>query len=132
MKKALLITLSVIVVLGLFAGVGLVGYRFGFSQGLQTSANGPARFGDRFPQFDRPLQPRLYDRDFNRGFPPGHPLMMQRGRFGFFAPLAFLWRIAVIGLVIWFAYWLFTRSGWQITRRQTQKTDADSTEQAGN
>jgi hypothetical protein len=36
--------------------------------------------------------------------------------FGFFSPILFLGRIAVLGLVLWFIYWLFTRSGWHLTR----------------
>jgi hypothetical protein len=40
-----------------------------------------------------------------------------RGGMGFFSPFMFLGRILFWGLVIWFAYWLFTRSGWPLTRK---------------
>ena len=54
------------------------------------------------------------DRGFSRGFGPGGFGM--RGGMGFFAPLMFLGRILFWGLVIWFAYWLFTKSGWKLSR----------------
>jgi len=51
--------------------------------------------------------------------------MMGRGGFGSFSPFHFIWNIVVLGLVIWFAYWLFTKSGWQISRKAetTEKTE---------
>jgi hypothetical protein len=44
------------------------------------------------------------------------------GGFGFFRPLLFLVQIAVIGFIVWFFYWLITRSGWRLTRT-TQTTE---------
>ena len=41
--------------------------------------------------------------------------MMGMG-FGIFSLFGLLARIAVFALIIWFVYWLFTRSGWQLTR----------------
>jgi hypothetical protein len=135
MKKVLLTLLAVVVVLGLFAAIGFVGYRFGYAQGIQATADGqtpdfrpfdgmgPNRmpmqnFGDRF------------DRNFDRGFGSGGFPM--RG-FGFF-PLIFIGQIAVLALIVWFVYWLFTRSGWQLTRTvqtveaQPKPTDAEAKE----
>jgi hypothetical protein len=69
-------------------------------------------FGDRF------------DRAFHRG-PGGFPM---RG-FGFFAPLGFLGQLLVLALIVWFVYWLFTRSGWRLTRTvQTVETQPKSTD----
>jgi len=39
--------------------------------------------------------------------------------FGLFGLFGFLFRIAVFGLVIWLICWLFTRSGWRLTRTVT-------------
>jgi hypothetical protein len=122
MKRVLLTLLGAILVIGALAGTGFAGYRIGFNQGAQISANGdvplparPDRFGPHempFHQFDRE-----FDRGFNRGFPHGGFRMMRRG-FGFFSPFMFLGQIAFWGLVILLIYWLFTRSGWTITRTQ--------------
>jgi hypothetical protein len=36
--------------------------------------------------------------------------------FGFFSPLLFLAQIAILVLIVGLVYWLFTRSGWRLTR----------------
>lgn len=127
MKKVLLTLLTIVVVLGLFAAVGFAGYRIGLIRGAQITANGDAPNPQLRPfnNFDRggmPL-PRFGDdlgrgRGFGmRGFP-----MMGMG-FGAFSLFAFLVRIAVFALIIWFIYWLFSRSGWRLTRTvQTTET----------
>jgi hypothetical protein len=123
MKKVLLTLLAAILIIGALAGAGYAGYHIGFRQGAQQIlANGdaplPAR-PDRFGPGEIPFQSfdRDFDRGFNREFPRGGFRMMQRG-FGFFSPFMFLGQIAIWGLLILFAYWLFTRSGWQLTRTQ--------------
>jgi hypothetical protein len=73
--------------------------------------------------------------DFGRGF--DHYSMMRPGGFngrnmGFFSPLRSLWNIALLGLVIWFAYWLFTKSGWQLSRKIDATVKPDSTDPEGN
>jgi len=122
MKKVLLTLLVVVVALGLFAAVGYTGYRFGFAQGMQTTASGDTvRPGLRpFDEFGRRGMDRFgMDRDFLRGVRPGGFRM--RG-FGFFSPLMFLGRVAILALLVWFVYWLFTRSGWRLTRTQAVQT----------
>lgn len=120
MKKVLLTLLTVVVVLGLFAAVGFAGYRIGFMRGAQITANGDAPNPQLrpFDNFERRAMPRFGD-DFGRGFGRGFGMrgfpMMGMG-FGVFSLFAFLVRIAVFALVIWFIYWLFTRSGWRLTR----------------
>jgi hypothetical protein len=124
MKKVLLTLVAVVLGLGLFAAVGYTGYRFGYAQGVQTAINGdPAQPGLRlFDDFGRRGVPNLrdrFERDFQRGFGPvGFPM---RG-FGFFSPLRFLVQIAVLGLIVWLVYWLFTRSGWRLTRTPSVPT----------
>ena len=60
--------------------------------------------------------------DFERGF---HREFGMRGvpgmGFGFFSPLMFLGRIAILALIVWFIYWLFTRSGWRLTRELSRQ-----------
>ena len=118
MKKILLTLLVVILALGLFAAVGYTGYRLGYAQGVQTAATGDtAQPGLRpFDDFGRRGIPNLgdrFERDFHRGVGPGGFPM--RG-FGFFSPLRFLVQVAVLALLVGFVYWLFTRSGWRLTR----------------
>ncbi len=118
MRKVLLGLLTVIVVLGLFAATGYAGYRFGYAQGIQVTANGDnVRPGlhpfDGFGPRRMPMQRFNLERGLGRG---GFPMM----RFGFFAPLMFLGRIILLVLIILFVYWLFTRSGWRLTRQPTE------------
>jgi len=142
MKKVLLTLLTVIVVLGLFAATGYAGYRFGFARGTQITANGnntnPTPRLRPFDNLDRPGMPmQNFGDDFGRGTRRGFGMrgfpMMGMG-FGFFSPLMFLGRIAVFALIIWFVYWLFTRSGWQLTRTvqttapQSQPTEPETKE----
>jgi len=138
MKRVLLTLLTVVVVLGLFAVAGYAGYRMGYMRGAQITANGnvPNPQIRPFGNFDRrgPL-PRNFGDDFGpglrRGFRFGGFPMMGMG-FGIFSLFGFLMRIAVFGLIIWFAYWLFTRSGWRLTRTvqtvQTTETQPRPTE----
>jgi len=120
MKKVLLTLLTVVVVLGLFAATGYAGYRIGIMRGAQITANGgiPNPQLRPFDNFDRRGMPNGGD-DFGRGLRRGFGMrgfpMMGMG-FGLFSLFMFLARIAVFALIIWFIYWLFTRSGWQLTR----------------
>jgi flagellar basal body-associated protein FliL len=126
MKKVLLTLLAVVIVLGLFAAVGLTGYRFGYVQGAQRAADRQRpelRAFDEMGPNRMPMQNfgNRFDRDFGRGFGPGGFPM--RG-FGFF-PLMFLGRIAILALIVGFVYWLFTHSGWRLTRT-VQPVEAQS------
>jgi hypothetical protein len=135
MKKVLLTLLTVIVVLGLFAATGYAGYRFGFARGAQITANGNPS-GPQLRPFDnldrRGMPMRNFGDDFGRGLRRGFGMrgfpMMGMG-FGFFSPFMFLGRIIVFALIIWFIYWLFTRSGWRLTRTvQTTQPDPQPAE----
>lgn len=127
MKRVLLTLLTIVVVLGLFAATGYAGYRIGYMRGAQITANNgtpnqqtPNQQVRPFGNFDRrgPL-PRGFGDGFGRGplrpFRFGGFPMLGMG-FGIFGLFGFLVRIAVFGLIIWFIYWLFTRSGWRLTR----------------
>lgn len=126
MKKVLLTLFTIVLVLGLFAATGYAGYRFGYMRGAQITANAGSPNGVPNPQlrpfdnFDRRGMPmRNFGDDFGRGLRRGFGMrgfpMMGMG-FGFFSPLMFLGRIVVFALIVWFIYWLFTRSGWHFTR----------------
>jgi len=132
MKKVLLTILALIVVLGLFAATGYAGYRFGYVQGAQLTASGDAPqrrpFDDVGP---RGMPMHNFGREIERGFNRGlRPDGFRRMGFGFFSPILFLGRIALWGLVLWLIYWLFTRSGWRLTRTPqvavTTPPDAES------
>ncbi|NWG33309.1 MAG: hypothetical protein HXY42_02620 [Chloroflexi bacterium] len=126
MKKVLLTILAVIVIVGALAGVGFAGYRIGYVQG--AAANGNAPF---FARPDR-MNPNMpgFRRDFGMWRQPYHAPMMGGGGFGFsfFTPFRFLWNIAVLALIIWFVYWLFTQSGWRITRQTNSESPAAKTD----
>ena len=116
MKRILLTLLGLVLVLGLFAATGYAGYRFGYAKGAQATANGDTlpRVPElrRFDHFGPRHMPNFGpDREFHRGF----PLI----GFGFF-PLMFLGRLIMLALMILFVFWLFTRSGWRLTRQTTE------------
>ena len=128
MRKVLLTLLAVLVILGVIGAAGFAGYRFGYARGAQATAEGgipgPRPFDrivpDRLPdRFDR-------DRGFERGFGMrGHPMM----GFGVFPLVRFLTQIAVLALIAGFVYWLFTRSGWRLTRETTPPAQPAQTAQ---
>jgi uncharacterized membrane protein len=133
MKKFLLTFIAVIVVVGALAGVGFAGYRMGYAQG--AGASGDAPFFDRFER----MHPNFVPMPGNRNFGPGgydlfyrHP-MMGRGLFGinFFSPLRILWNIAILALIVWFVFWLFTKSGWRIVRQNSTEPTASSEKTEG-
>jgi hypothetical protein len=114
MRKILLTLLGVVLIVGVTAAAGFTAYRFGYAQGVRVTANRErpgARPFERIGPERMPLH--AFGDRFDRGFGP-HGFGM-RG-FRFFAPLRFLGQILVLGLIVLFAYWLFTRSGWQLTR----------------
>ena len=132
MKKVLLTLLAVVLILGLLGAAGFAGYRFGYMRGAQTTAKAVAPNGNPNPQprpfdnFDRRGMPgHNFGDDFGRGFHRefrfGGSPMMGMG-FGFFGLFGFFIRIAVFALIIWFIYWLFTRSGWRLTRQPIEST----------
>jgi hypothetical protein len=114
MKKVLLTLLGIIVVVGVLAGAGFAGYRFGYMRGATATADGTAFVPWKMPMhnFDKNFNPqgmpmhnfgRGNDRDFNRGFGPG-------GHGGFFSLL----RLVILGVIIWLAYKLVKNSGWKL------------------
>ena len=115
MKKVLLTLLAVIVIVGALAGAGYTGYRIGYNHGATASGNFP--FFGCAEHMNPNLMPH-FNRDFGFHMQPFHSPMMGRGGFGFsfFSPFRLLWNAAILALVIWFVYWLFTKSGWRITR----------------
>ena len=130
MKRILLTLLAIVVVLGLFAMTGYTGYRMGYAQGIEREAKGEA---PEFRPFERmgpgrmPMQEFGFGRGFHREFRPGGFPMMG---FGLFPLFGFLWRVAILALIVGLAYWLFTRSGWQLTRTQTTQTVETQTKPA--
>jgi len=136
MKKWILGIVITILALAALAGAGFAGYRIGFVQGARVTQavrtpnnNVVPPFANRSNRYNQNNMPQFHpwtnDRNFGPGFAPNRFPVMRMGRgfgFFFFPPLQFLWHILLLGLVIWFLYWLFTKSGWQITRTN-QSTD---------
>lgn len=135
MKKVLLTLLAMIVIIGALAGAGYWGYRIGYANGA-TGSDNEQFFGRSFHMNPNQMPFHRNDEGFNRGFDRGFGFnqnpMMRPGRYqsigmgySYFSPLHVVWNIAVLALIAWFIYWLFTKSGWQITR--TTPKDPEST-----
>ena len=129
MKKVILTLLGIIVVLGLFAAAGFAGYRLGFAQGARLIGNATrpqqpqqVRPFDNFGPRGMPMRP--FGNDFGRGIRRGFGGFPMMGFF--FGPLRLLVPLLVLALFVWFIYWLFTRSGWQLVRT-TQTTTTTPT-----
>jgi hypothetical protein len=112
----------------LFAVTGYTGYRLGFARGAQASVNGDEiprpglRPFDEFGPRGMPGRDFQFDREFQRGFGMHE---FPKMRFGFFSPFMFLGQILLLALLAGLVYWLFTRSGWRLTRTaQTTETPA--------
>jgi hypothetical protein len=117
MKRILLTLLVIIVVLGLFGAAGYTGYRYGYAQGAQVTASGETPQLRPFDDFNpRGMRGFGIDRGFAQDFGRGRFPMMG---FGFFSPWRWLGPLALLALVL-FVYWLFTRSGWRLTRQTTE------------
>ena len=138
MKKVLLTLLGIIVVLGVLAGAGFVGYRIGYRQATARAITVTKGTAQLPPQnFNRNLGPQNmpmmrnfgngFERGFNRGMGPGGFGMMSRGRgFGFFGPLQFLLHVAIWALVIWAIYIVIKGSGWRLTRQPAQSAKVET------
>jgi hypothetical protein len=123
MKKFLLTLLAIVLILGVLAGAGFVGYRFGYRQGALAASPSNSNINTqpfaRDNDFDWKRMPMPNfrngpDRGFHPGFGPGGFGMMHHGRgFGFFSPIRFVLQLAVLGLIIWLVYKLLT--GWRFT-----------------
>ena len=117
MKKVLLTLLAVVLLVAALGAAGMVGYRYGYSQGILSAASSDSTAV--IPRFN--VNPHgMYMRGFDHDFGRGNFGMMGHGGmgFGFFTPLMFVVRIAFWVLVIWAVYMLVTRSGWRLTKTQ--------------
>ena len=130
MKRVLLTLLVILVVLGVVGIAGFTGYRLGYARGRQATTDGQAPNRRPFNGI-RPGRLPLHDFGRDRGFPRGFgmrgfPMM----GFGIFSLIRFAIQLAVLALLLWFAYWLFTHSGWRLTREtaQTTRTTAETTQ----
>ena len=144
MKKVLLTLLGIIVVAGILAGAGFVGYRIGYNQAAREIVKKTAQVPSQNNNQPAPNMPMLrnfekgfglrgmpmhnFGNGFDRGFGPGG-MMMSRGRgFGFFGLIGFLIRIAVFALIIWVIYMLFKGSGWRLTREPVPAAKVETPE----
>ena len=134
MRKVLLTLLGIVVVAGVLAGAGFVGYRMGYNHGALAVSNKtvqPPQQNKDFVLRGMPMMRGLgndfgmrgmpmhnFGHGVEHGFGPGGFGMMGRGRdFGFFGPFRFLFRIAFFALIIWVIYKLFKGSGWTLTHQ---------------
>lgn len=143
MKKVLLTLLVFIVVAGILAGAGFVGYRMGYNRGVLAVSNKTVQLPQQNQNFDPHGLPMMrglgndfgkrgtpmhnFGNGFEHGFGPGGFGMMGRGRggFGFFGSLLHL---ALLALIIWVAYRLIKTSGWTLTRQPAPVAKVETSE----
>lgn len=139
MKRFLLALLALVLIIGVLAGVGFLGYRLGYKQGAAVAFSSdhpnvrPFLHGDEFLLKRLPLYHFGIDphRGFRYGFGPGDFGMMPYGRgFGFFPLIGHLVQLAFFGLIIWIVYKLLT--GWRLsfTRTTTEGPRAEPVQPA--
>jgi hypothetical protein len=119
MRRFLLTLLAVIVIVGVLAGVGFAGYRYGYQQGAMAASNGdtvvpPFARGNDFGRNRMPMH------DFGWGIRPGlhrgfgdFGMMGRGGGFGIFPLYGLLIQLAILGSVVWLVYKLLT--GWRLS-----------------
>jgi hypothetical protein len=120
MKKTLLVILLIVLALGALAGAGFAGYQFGYARGaVQSEGRADTIFG----RHDRFLDPKNVPgfgffqrgRDPHHDFGPGFSRIDRGWGSGVFSPLSLLFRLAILGLIVWVVYMLFQGNGWQLT-----------------
>ena len=128
MKKILLVILVIFVAAGALAGAGFAGYHLGYARNSMFSqGKADTVFGHKDRFFSPNDMPgygyHQNDRGFRQGFGPGGFSRMDRGGgFGHFGPISFLFRIALLGLIVWLAYRLFKGNGWQLSLTRQSAT----------
>ena len=129
MKKWIVRIIIAVLIIGAFAGVGMVAYRVGYQQGAQGTGAGLSFMFDHFGRFNQGSQFRQDDMPqfhpgMNSGFDhrsmPGFGdgrfgITRRGGAFSFFSPFHFLFSILLVVLVIWLGYKLFKGNGWQLS-----------------
>jgi len=135
MKKWVSRLIWVILAIVILAGAGLIGYRLGYRNALQTSENMPSDFFHHFQDQHklngeemRGKHPEFNIGPMRRGFGPDQFRFVNRGHgFGSFSPFGFLFKLVFLGIVIWIFYNLFRGNGWQLslTRNIEKNSDAE-------
>jgi hypothetical protein len=124
MKKWIVRILLAVLVFGAFAAVGFIGYRVGLSHGAQFSGDVVKNTPRGTEPFHRGGMPNFQfgfqGRDFERGFQEHGFQMRHRGGFGFMPPFIPLVHVALLGLIIWFAYKMFKGNGWTLSLTRVQ------------
>ena len=122
MRRFLLTLLGIVLIAGVLAGAGFVGYRLGYQQGTQATSNGDVTLVPRLGRGDdfgwqRMPMPRFRDRmgpGIRMWMRPGDfDMMPGLGGFGIFRLLGLLVQLAIVGFIIWLAYKLLT--GWRLS-----------------
>jgi hypothetical protein len=110
-------TLGILLVVGLVTAAGFSAYRFGYAQGAADAAGGDLT--QLFPRYHmrgfdgesgavRPMD-RFHGMDGKRGG-------MRGGFLPIFGLFGGLFRLALLGGLVWLGYTLFKRSGWQLVK----------------
>src|SRR5258706_1503766 len=120
MKKWITYPIGILLTLVVLAAVGGAGYRMGLMQGCSgaySPKGGPTEFAKPGDADQDPNQMGQNSPDnIGPGHDDGHRFEHGRGEMHFFSPLFGLMHLVVIGLLIWLAYTLYKKSGWQFVR----------------
>lgn len=120
--------LAVLVGLVVLTGVGFAGYRVGLVQGADLTAEELSTLFAHKRGFDGDMTQgengaRGYDGRMNKGsFHPG-----ERGSFSLLSPVFGLFRLAILGGLVWLGYTLFKRSGWRLVNVHATQTVTPTT-----
>ena len=123
MRNPLLTLLTIVIGLGILGLAGFAGYQMGLQHSAQLPANSSTT-PRVMPGGDPNSHSDLFDRNHPGRFDRGQFRSRQFGNFGrsmggpggFFPGLRFLFPLLTLAILLGFAYWLGTRSGWQLVR----------------
>lgn len=112
MKKWLAYTLAILATFVVVAAVAGISYRIGLEQRALTVNPFPAF--SRLHGFDKEFM--QMGRNFHGRGAETPALYYGRGGTQFFSPVLSVLKLVFLGLILWIAYALYRRSGWQFVR----------------
>jgi len=112
MKKWLAYTLAILVAFVVVAAVAGISYRIGLEQGVLAVNQFPAF--SRLHGFDEEFM--QMGRNFHGRGAETPTLYYGRGGTRFFSPVLGVLKLVFLGLILWIAYVLYKRNGWQFVR----------------
>ncbi|HRK91694.1 MAG TPA: hypothetical protein PK152_21390 [Anaerolineales bacterium] len=122
-KKWIWWILGILLTLIVLSGVGLAAFRVGIMRSAAFEGETFPRWAERF-NGDRSQHygDHGFDHDRRGSFHPG-----ERGGFSLLSPVFGLFRLAILGGLVWLGYTLFKRSGWRLVNVHATQTVTPTT-----